>query len=86
MLNYHSLFPKYSFLNPKTVHYSRIFPGIFFPKKSIIIPVFMGEYMEHAKFKIHDILMLQVIQITPSPPPNKKKKKRNRMQMKSFLS
>ena len=46
----------------------------------------MGQYMEQAKFKIHDIVILQVIQITPSPPPNRKKKKRNRMQMKSFLS
>ena len=46
----------------------------------------MGQYMEQAKFKIHDILILQVIQITPSPPPNKKKKKRNIIQMKIFLS
>ena len=62
-------------------------PGnILFQKKNIIIPVFMGEYMEQAKFKIHDIVTLQVIQIAPSPPPNKKKKKRNIMQMKIFLS
>ena len=81
MLENHSLFPKYSILNPKTVHYSRIFPGIFFTKQSIIIPVFMGEYMELANFKIHDILILQVIQITPSPLPTKKKKKRNIVQM-----
>ena len=46
----------------------------------------MGEYMDQAKFKIHNILILQVIQITPSPPPNKKKKERNIMQMKIFLS
>ena len=46
----------------------------------------MGQYMEQAKFKIHDIVILQVIQIAPSPPPNKKKTKRNIMQMKIFLS
>ena len=55
-------------------------------EKNIIIPVFMGQYMEQAKFKIHDIVILQVIQIAPSPSPNKKKKKRNIIQMKIFLS
>ena len=44
----------------------------------------MGQYMEQAKFKIHDIVILHVIQIAPSPPLNKKK--RNIMQMKIFLS
>ena len=34
MLKKHSLFPRYSFLNPKTVHYSRILRGIFFKKKT----------------------------------------------------
>ena len=70
----------------KIVHHSRIFRWILLIKKNIFIPVFMGQYMEQANFKIHDILILQVIQITSSPPPNKKKKKRNIMQMKIFLS
>ena len=34
MLRKHSLFPRYSFLNPKTLHYSRILRGIFFLKKN----------------------------------------------------
>ena len=46
----------------------------------------MGHYMEQAKFKIRDIVILQVVQIAPSPPPNKKKKKRNIMQLQIFLS
>ena len=46
----------------------------------------MGQNMEQAKFKIRDIVILQVIQIASSPPPNKKKKMRNMMQMKIFLS
>ena len=62
-------------------------PGnILLKKNPIIIPVFMGQNMEQAKFKIHDIVILQVIQIAPSPPPNKKKKKWNIMQLKIFLS
>ena len=76
---------KFFFKTKNSTLFSDI-PGNILFEKNIIIPVFMGQYMEQAKFKIHDIVILQVIQITPSPPPNKKKKKRNRMQMKSFLS
>ena len=75
-----------SFKTKNSTLFSDIPGNILFFKKNIIIPVFMGQYMEQAKFKIHDILILQVIQITPSPPPNKKKKKRNIIQMKIFLS
>ena len=67
---------KFFFKTKNSTLFSDIPSNILF-KKYIIIPVFMGQYMEQAKFKIHDIVILQVIQITPSPSPNKKKKKRN---------
>ena len=73
-----------SFESKNSTLFSDIPGNIVFQKKNIIIPVFMRQYMEQAKFKIHDIVILQVIQIAPSPSIYNKK--RNIIQMKIFLS